>query len=292
MQAGRHVTFLVRPGRAAQLSRSGLRIRSRFGDVSLPDPPIVTAGQKSKPFDLVLLSCKAYQLNGAIDSLAPFTGPRTVILPLLNGMRHLDILDERLGRERVLGGRCLIAATLEEDGAVAHLNDSHSISFGERDGSLSDRVRAIEELLRGVRFDSLASAAILLEMWEKWVFLASLAAGTCLMRAAVGEICAAPGGSEIMLRLLDECRAVATANGHPPRIEPWQRAVDMLTAPGSALTASMLRDMERGAPTEADHVIGDLLQRANAPSPYLQLAYANVTIYENRRRATAPDAIA
>ena len=284
LEAGRDVTFLVRPGRAAQLAHHGLRIHSRTGDAHLPHPPVLLAGEPGGPFDLVLLSCKAYDLEGAMDSMAPFAGPRTVVLPLLNGMRHLDMLDQRFGRAQVLGGRCLIASTLNEKGEIVHLNDTHAISFGERDGTLSERVREIAGVMEGARFDSQASATIMLDMWEKWVFLASLAGSTCLMRASVGEIAAAPGGIEFVNGLMSECRSIAEAEGYAPREEAWARSAAILTAKGSTFTASMLRDLERNAPVEADHIIGDLLRRAVQEAPRLQIAYTHLKAYEARRK--------
>jgi 2-dehydropantoate 2-reductase len=260
LEAGCDVTFLVRPARAAQLAASGLAITSRFGDVTLPSPPTLLAGQAGGPFDVVLLSCKAYDLEGAADSLAPAVGTDTLLIPLLNGVRHLDVLDARFGARRVLGGVCLISARLDAAGRVVHLNDAHRLAFGERAGGRSPRVDALAELMAGCRFEGRASDKILLEMWEKWVFLATLAGVTCLMRAAVGDVVAA-GGADLALALLEECRAVAAAAGWPPRPEFLERVRGQVTAAGSPLVASMLGDLERGGRTEADHVLGDLLRR-------------------------------
>ena len=289
LEAGRDVTFLVRPGRAAELARDGLVIKSSYGDVTLPSPSVVLADGLNGAFDVVILSSKAYDLAGAIDSIAPAVGPETMILPLLNGMNHLDLLSDRFGRKRVLGGECKIAATLNEERAVVHLNQAHSISFGELDGGLSKRIRALAAVMTDVGFDAKPSDMILQEMWEKWVFLATLAGATCLMRGSVGDILAAPSGDDIMLALLEECRAIAEAEGYAPRpaFLAWSRP--LLTAPGSTFTASMLRDLEAGARIEADHVLGDLLRRRAAADPelsgtsLLQIAYIHLKTYEGRR---------
>jgi 2-dehydropantoate 2-reductase len=262
-------------------------IRSRFGDVNIPKPPAILAENLHDPFDLILLSLKAYDLEDAIASFAPAIGPNTAILPLLNGMRHLDVLDARFGPARVLGGQCLIAVTLNEKHEIVHLNDTHEISFGERDGAMSDRVKAIAGLMLDTRVNARASTEILLEMWQKWVFLTSLAAATCLMRATIGDICAAPGGTDFVLGLLEECRSVAAAEGHPAREAFLKRIGDMLTATGSSLTASMLRDVERNAPIEADHIVGDMLRRGNEHAlacPLLRIAYTHLKSYEARRK--------
>ena len=286
LEAKRDVTFLVRPRRSGELAQGGLQIRSRLGDVSIQAPATILAEGIDSPFDLVLLSSKAYDLEGAIDSFTPAVGPGTAILPLLNGIGHLDVLGDRFGPERVLGGQCLIAATLNEKREIVHLNELAALTFGEQDGGRSDRVQAIEKLFQGVRFDSRASTTILLDMWEKWVFLATLAGGTCLMRAPVGDIVSAPGGSDLILRLLEECRAIADAEGYAPREGFLERTRATLTGAGSSLTASMLRDVENRAPTEADHVIGDLLQRGRRQGIgliLLPIVYANLKAYEVRR---------
>jgi 2-dehydropantoate 2-reductase len=286
LQAGRDVTFLVRPKRAAELARDGLVIKSPNGDVTLQNPPTVTADRLDEKFDIVLLSCKAFDLEDAMRSFAPAVGPKTAIIPLLNGMLHLDILDRKFGKERLLGGLCAIAATLNEKREIVQLTPMQSLSFGERDGKLSDRVSAIEEVMASGKFGATVSRQIIRDMWEKWVFLASLAASTCLMRAAVGHILAAPGGKDFILGVLDECSAVATAEGHPPGGPFFERARDMLTAEGSPLTASMFRDVKAGAPVEADHIIGDLIARGDAakvPVAKLRIAYTHLKAYENQR---------
>jgi 2-dehydropantoate 2-reductase len=286
LQAGCDITFLVRPRRAAELAAHGLVIKSPNGDVTLKDPPIVQADTLKDPFDVVLLSCKAYDLDDAMKSFAPAAGPQTSIVPLLNGMHHLDVLDARFGRERVLGGLCAIAVTLNEAREVVHLQPMQSLAFGERDGTMSERVRAIANIFASGKFGSSASANILQDMWEKWVFLATLAASTCLMRTTLGNILAAPGGKDFLLGIFDECRAIAAAEGYPPRAPFVERTLAMLTAEGSPLNASMFRDIKAGQPVEADHVIGDLIARADhakVPAPRLRVAYTHLKAYEKQR---------
>src|SRR3982074_2388775 len=145
LQAGRDVTFLVRPKGASELASAGLVIKSPAGDVTLKNPPAVQADKLNEKFDVVLLSCKAFDLDDAIKSLAPAVGPQTAIIPLLNGMLHLNVLDAKFGRERVLGGLCAIAATLNERREVVQLAPMQSLNFGERDGKMSDRGRAIPQ---------------------------------------------------------------------------------------------------------------------------------------------------
>ncbi len=293
LEAGRDVTFLVRERRAAQLAKTGLVIRSQRGDASLPNPPTVLAASLREPFDLILLSCKAYDLAAAVDSFAPAVAAQTAILPFLNGMAHLDFLAARFGATPVLGGQCLISATLDAEGRIIHFGDFHAISFGELDGSAPQRVKTILATLSGARFETHLSSAILQEMWEKWAFIASAAGICCLMRAAFGEIVAA-GAEEYTKAIYEECCGIAAANGFACPKATIDRTLAMFTAPGSTLMASMLRDIERGAPIEADHIVGDLLRRGGAQAaafPLLRIAYAHLKSYEARRKrekATAP----
>jgi 2-dehydropantoate 2-reductase len=285
LQAGRDVTFLVRPKRAAELARAGLVIRSPNGDVTLKNPPTVPADKLAEKFEVVLLSCKAFDLDDAIKSFAPAVGPQTQIIPLLNGMLHLNVLDGKFGKERVLGGLCAIAATLNEAREVVQLAPMQSLNFGERDGGMSDRVRAIAEVFSSIT-GAAASEHVMQDMWEKWVFLASLAASTCLMRTSVGNILAATGGKDFLLGMLDECSAISTAEGFAPAGPFFQRTRGLLTTEGSPMTASMFRDVKAGLPVEADHVIGDLVVRADAakiPVPKLRIAYTHLKAYEKQR---------
>ncbi len=297
LQGGSDITFLVRPRRAAELSSAGLVIKSPNGDVTLENPPTVQADALRDKFDVVLLSCKAFDLDDAIKSFAPAVGDKTAIIPLLNGMKHLDMLDAKFGHERVLGGLCAIAATLNEKREVVQLQPMQSLGFGERDNKLSNRVRAIEEAFAKGKCGATVSEHVIQDMWEKWVFLASLAASTslmrtsvgnilALMRTSVGNILAAPGGKDFLLGMLDECSAVATAEGFPPNGPFFQRTRGLLTAEDSPMTASMFRDIKAGAPVEADHVIGDLIARGDAskvPVPRLRIAYTHLKAYEKAR---------
>ena len=289
VRAGRDVTFLVRPQRAAQLARDGLSIRSPHGDFTVAARTVLAASL-SEPFDLILLAVKSYSLDEAMEQFAPAVGPTTSILPVINGMSHLDRLSARFGAQRVLGGVAVIMATLDGDGRVVQLQPVHELVFGEQTGGFSDRSRAVTDILAGVGFDARASDAVMQDMWDKWAGLAAIAGITCLMRAAVGDIVAAPGGSEAILRLFAECCAVAAASGfalNPTTIERWRGT---LTTPASPNKASMLRDIERGSPTEGDHVLGDLAMRARTlgmATPMLDLARTHVAAYEACRAREA-----
>jgi 2-dehydropantoate 2-reductase len=285
--AGRDVTFLVRPRRAEQLRRDGLQVLSPLGDVQLCAPALVTADALKDRYDLVILSSKSYDLDNSMNDFAAGMGPKSQVLPLLNGLRHLDLLDARFGAQRVLGGLARISSTLDAAGRIHQLGTFNALAFGSRaaDAGVAAEVGAA---LHAPGFDALLSTDILQEMWEKWVFIAAAAATTGLMRASVGDIVAAQA-QEIPLGMLRECAAIAAVNGFAPREPATKIAVSVLTAVNSPFTASMLRDIEQGNRIEADHIVGDLLRRAPSTlqTPLLSTAYAHLRAYEARRRREA-----
>jgi 2-dehydropantoate 2-reductase len=288
LQAGNDITFLVRPKRAGELASAGLVIKSPHGDVTLKNPPTVQADAIKEKFDVVLLSCKAFDLDDAIASFAPAVGPNTAIIPLLNGMKHLDVLEKKFGAEKVMGGQCQIAATLNEAREVVQMAPMQVLSFGERKGGSSDRVKAIAAILATGNFGGSASDNIMQDMWEKWVFLATIAGSTSAMRGAVGDIVAAPGGRDFILGVRDEMSGVAKANGFAPRAAFLERTEGMLTAEGSKMTASMYRDILNKAQIEADQIVGDVIARADAAKvavPRLRMIYTHLKAYEYQRVA-------
>ena len=188
VEAGEDVTFLVRARRAAQLAEQGLVIRSARGDARIAAPPTVQADAIAGPYDAIVLSCKAFDLQGAIDSFAAAVGPQTKILPLLNGIAHIDTLVARFGEAPVLGGQCQISTTLEPDGTVRQFGDMQALSLGERSEPAGPVTQALAAALApcGGRL----SETIVQDMWEKWVFISTIAASTCLMRASIGDVAA------------------------------------------------------------------------------------------------------
>ena len=288
-QKGADVTFLVRPARAQVIARDGLRIESRHGNWQ-GQVHCVTQEAVRPDYDLVLFTAKAYDLDSAIDAIAPAVATRTVVLPLLNGMAHMDVLDRRFGRERGLGGVAYIGATLAPDGRILHLNEFHRIAFGRRTDSQRAVCEAFSAELTGVNFNWEQTDSIEQAMWDKWVLLATLAGMTCTMRASVGDIVATQSGAKLTLALLAECASVAAAEGFATPEGEMTRYRGLLTQAGSVFTASMLRDVESGGKTEGDHILGALLARArsrNIPTSLLEAAATHLEAYAARRKREA-----
>lgn len=285
-EAGADVTFLVRPRRAEQIARDGLRIESPAGDATLRVRTVLSTDLRPG-YDVVLLTCKAYDLDSAMDAIAPAVDGGCAILPLLNGIVHLDRLYARFGRDAVLGGSCGIDATLLPNGVVLHGGGLQRVVFGERDRSKTPRVQALAGVFARTSLEWELADDVVLRMWEKVVFLSVLAAVTCLFRGNVREIMSAPGGREAAERTLATTIEVATREGYPPSPASVAFARDRLLDPAGHWSASMMRDMEAGRPVEADHIVGWMLARARAhgvaDEGVLGLAYTHLKTYERRR---------
>ncbi len=286
-EAGVDVTFLVRPRRQAQLERDGLRVDSPLGNLQL-NVQTVRAEQLGPAYDLILLTSKAYDLDSAMEAIAPAVQGTCGIVPMLNGLAHLDRLETRFGAAHVMGGTCQINAMLGRDGVITHGDPLQRLIFGERDGSTSPRARAFADALARTRVDWTLSDDVEQDMWEKIVFLAALAATTCLFRGNVREIIAAPGGRGVMEQALATNVEIATREGHAPRPGLIESARARLTDPAGLWSASMLRDLEAGGAIEGDHVVGWMLERARKHAiehTILSLAYTHLKTYEARREA-------
>jgi 2-dehydropantoate 2-reductase len=283
VQAGLDVTFLVRDLRAAQLRERGLQISSPHGDAVL-QPKLITADAIAEPFDAILLTVKGFQLDAAMKDIAPAVGPETMIVPVLNGMQHMDIIARRFTPHNLVGCALKVATVLNDDGRVVQLTPLQDFAYGELDGRTTPRIQALDTFMRRADIGARLSSAIRREMWEKWILLAALGAITCLMRGTIGEIEACAGGKNFALQLFDEVVAIVQAVGEPPSEAFLNMAREQLTAKGSPLASSMFRDLQRGRRIEVENITGDLLRRAldtRVAVPLLSAAYVHLSVYQN-----------
>ena len=287
-ESGADVTFLVREGRRKILSGQGLRIESPYGDARIAAKTVVES-ELAPIYDAVILTCKAYDLDTAVAAIAPAVAPTGYVLPFLNGLAHIDVLNEKFGRHHVLGGTAKIQATIMPNGAIQQFNDWRTLTFGEQSGEMTERVRALAALFEAAKgVEVLAVTDIVQRMWEKLVHLSTAAAMTCLMRANVGEILRTPHGRELFLDQLRCGAAIAAANGHAPSAAFMKSWEETFSQPDSQYSTSMLRDIERGGQTEVEHILGFMLdkaKKAQIPCNTLLLAYTNVMAFEQRRAA-------
>ena len=287
-QSGADVTFLVRAQRNEALKRDGLVIKSTKGDVT-QKVKTVTSATEGGPYDVVLLTCKAYDLDSAMDAIAPAVGTGTTVVPLLNGMRHLEALDARFGAEKVVGGLARVGVAMDGQGHILHTSPFAVISFGERGAAPARPALAgLDAAIKASGIDGGLNANIVQDLWDKWIMLCTLAATCCLMRGSSGDVLEADEGLAIVLETVDEGRKVAAAAGHDPGEKGIKTIRSFLTVKGSRFTASMLHDLEKGNMVEADHIVGDMIARAKKAgiaTPNLRMAYAHLQVYLARRSA-------
>lgn len=199
---------MVREKRKQQLEKYGLLAESVHGDMTFPEPKTIQAGEKADAFDVILLSTKAYHLEGAIEDIRPFTGDSTLILPLLNGIAHMDQLTAAFGAANVLGGLCFIETTLGENGKVIQTSPVHDFVFGERSGEKTERILKLQEAFSGTKANFRLSENIEQEMWHKYLFISTLSGVTSLFRSPIGPIRDQAFGLNTVKIVLKEASAI------------------------------------------------------------------------------------
>ncbi len=285
IEKGADVTFLVREKRKQQLARHGLHIHSVHGDLHI-EPKLIVAGEAAGPFDVILFSTKAYNLADGIESITPYVGEQTTIIPLLNGMAHHEQLKQRFGSEKVLGGLCFIETTLNAEGDVVHTSKMNDLLYGEWSGERTERIARLEELFAGTKAVFRSTQTIQRDMWHKYLFITTLSGMTTLMNASVGPIRDASDGAALTRQLAEEAAAIMRKVGAPISDSAVDRQMQVFMDEGYAVKASMLRDMEKGLPVEADHLQGYLLELAkqhDVPAPLLTIVYNNLQVYQIKR---------
>ncbi|SDI26231.1 ketopantoate reductase family protein [Natribacillus halophilus] len=283
-EAGEDVTFLVRPKRRQQLQKTGLVLQSVKGDANLA-PPLIEKGE-TDTFDVILLSTKAYQLENVASDLTPFMHEETVLIPLLNGMEHLETLKRFFKKEAILGGLCFIESTLTPEGYIQHTSSGHRLTFGELDGSQTDRVQNIADAFANTNADVQSSEQILKDMWRKYLFITTLSGITTLFNSPVGPIRASTEGLAFTRLLIQEITTVMQHTDAPIADDFAEKAWGQFMKLSAETKASMQKDIEKGLPVEADHIQGYLLKIAkdyDLDTPYLHTTYTNLKVYEQTR---------
>lgn len=284
-QAGQDVTFLVRERRFQQLQTNGLMLKTPQGTEKL-EPQLIQAGSLSGHYDLIIITVKSFALEQLMEDIAPAVGPDTLIMPILNGMRHIATLQQRFGDNKVIGGLCKINATLGESGEVIQMTPLHQLYYGALDGNNDARLQRVDAALRTSQVDNRFSDNIMDELWEKWLLLSTLGAVCCLARGDTQQILTTRGGEALLQGIFSEILAVISTEGYQPRPAVTARIFELLNNPETPMTSSMYRDLTQGFDIEADQVIGDLLLRAKRKglmTPLLNAVDVNLQVYLQQR---------
>jgi len=284
-QAGQDVTFLVRERRFQQLQTNGLVLQTPQGTEKL-EPQLIQARSLSGHYGLIMITVKSFALEQVMEDIAPAVGPDTLIMPILNGMRHIATLQQRFGDDKVIGGLCKINATLGESGEVIQMTPLHQLYYGALDGNNDARLQRVDAALRTSQVDNRFSDNIMDELWEKWLLLSTLGAVCCLARGDTQQILTTRGGEALLQGIFSEILAVISAEGYQPRPAVTARIFELLNNPETPMTSSMYRDLTQGFDIEADQVIGDLLLRAKRKgliTPLLNAVDVNLQVYLQQR---------
>ncbi|EPY7703152.1 MULTISPECIES: 2-dehydropantoate 2-reductase [Bacillus cereus group] len=282
VEKGEDVTFLVRSKRKKQLEERGLVIRSVNGDFSF-QPKLITKEDQTAPFDVILFSTKAYHLNEAIQDLKPFVGENTVIIPLLNGIAHVSLLQKEFGEEKVIGGLCFIETTLNDQGEIVQTSAANRLMFGEMKSQDSERIKHISKAFAGTKSSFILSENITQDMWHKYLFITVMSGVTTLMRAPIGPIRESEGGRDFIQNLFEECMEIMRCVGAPIKDNIVQEHMKIIDKISYNMKSSMQRDMEKGSSIEAKHLQGyllDVAEQFSIEAPLLGAVYQNLKVYE------------
>lgn len=282
VEKGEDVTFLVRSKRKKQLEERGLVIRSINGDFSF-QPKLITKEDRTAPFDVILFSTKAYHLNEAIQDLKPFVGESTVIIPLLNGIAHLSLLQKEFGEEKVIGGLCFIETTLNDEGEIVQTSAANRLVFGEMKSQHAEKIKHISKAFAGTKSSFVLSENITQDMWHKYLFITVMSGVTTLMRAPIGPIRESEGGRDFIQNLFEECMQIMRCIGAPIKDNIVQEHMKTMDKISYNMKSSMQRDMEKGSSIEGAHLQGYLLDVAkqfSIEAPLLGAVYQNLKVYE------------
>ncbi|WNF23794.1 ketopantoate reductase family protein [Mesobacillus jeotgali] len=283
LEKGENVTFLVREKRQQQLRSFGLVVESIHGNMHFTEPKTVLTGENVEPYDVILVSTKSYHLEGAIKDITPYVGDKTMVLPLLNGIAHVDALEEAFGTENVIGGLCFIETTLAQDGKIIQTSPIHDLVFGERTGEKTQRILQLEQAFSGTKASFRLSEKIQQEMWHKYLFITSLSGITSLFRSPIGPIRDQEHGWNTIEKLVNEAAAIMEKIGAPLAEGAIDATLGKMNEIGHGMKSSLQRDMEKSLLTEADHLFGYLLENAKKSgleASILSAIYANVKVYE------------
>jgi 2-dehydropantoate 2-reductase len=281
VEAGADVTFLVRSKRKEILSINGLNIVSSLGNLSIKPKTILS--EELKPiYDVIIVTCKTYDLDQAILDLRPIKG-KGMIIPFLNGINHIEKLDKEFGSLNVMGGVAHISSNVNEQGTIEHFSEFKKLTFGNRNLINDDKIKSFYEICQKTKFDSVLSENINLDLWKKWVFISTVAGATSLFRSSLGEITKHDYGKKVVIDLFHECAEIAKLNGYDFDENEKNVQIKTVTNSGSPIKASMLRDVEKKSLTEHEEIFGDLIvagNKYNVNCPILMSSYIKMKIYQ------------
>lgn len=287
VEKGVDVTFLVREARQKKLNEEGLIVQSIHGNIHIQKPKTILSSDSSNHYDIILISTKAYHFMKAIDDIKSFTSNETVIIPMLNGIKHLDTLKKEFDINQIVGGLCFIESTVDLEGRIIQSSPTHEFVFGELSEADTERIIKIAELFSGTKATIRKSNKVLTDMWHKYMYISGFSGITSLFRSSIGPILESEYGLEIIEKLYAEIGAIMRAANAPIAHNIEQIQLNLVKKMDYTMKSSLQRDMEKMQQIEGNHLHGYLLQLAKEhqiPAPYLKMVFANLETYERNMK--------
>ena len=290
-QAGEDVTFIARGMHLEAIKERGLWVESINGDFHVSMTMAFDQPEKVGVVDVILVATKAWQVAEAAQQMKPLIGPRTMVLPLENGVDAPDELAAALGQEHILGGMCRISAFIGGPGLIKHVGVQPYIAFGERDGTKSERIERLRAAF--VHCDGLmveVPADIEAAMWDKFVFIAAISGVGAVTRQPLGGFRAVPESRALLVAALEETTAVARARGVRLPADQVQKTLAFIDNSAPGIVASMQKDILEGRPSELEAQNGAVLRmgrKLDIPTPAHEFIYASLLPGELKAREAA-----
>jgi 2-dehydropantoate 2-reductase len=265
------------------LQASGLHIASVHGDFSIKPTLALSADEIDSP-DVVLVALKNYHLEAAMPEIRKLVAGGAKVLPLLNGVQHVDVLRAEFGSDHVLGGVCYIEATLTADGNIVQSSPMQDIVFGAFGDADSSWLERFESVLRSSQVNVRLSPDIIVEMWQKFIFLTSLSGITAAARKPIGAIVRDEVAYHFMADMVAELVAVAHAQHIGIPDNAADQVIQRMNSLSPNMTSSLHRDLEKGLPLEIDSLQGTIVHMANHHGisvPCTRAVYALLHPYQN-----------
>jgi 2-dehydropantoate 2-reductase len=282
-RSGQDVTFLARGQRLAALRGNGLRVRSPDGAFVIQPLQATDDPADVGPVDLILFCVKTYDVETAAEGLRPLVGPGTALLPVQNGMAHIEQLRSILGPEVVLGGVAMLSAHSPAPGVIEQPGGPRTLEFGELGQETSARCTAIADAITTAEIEATVSPKIAERMW--WKLVGVCGAGVfCLMRGSKGQVWDFAETRDLVYRAVAEGVAVAQAHGIPLSSTQPDEAVQIFDGVPPQYKPSMLVDLEHGRRLEIEAWNGALVRygkAAGVPTPVNAVIYACLKPYAN-----------
>lgn len=284
LEVGQNVSFFVREKRAQQLRNEGLKISSPEGDFERKDITTYTSPEQVKNADLIILTVKGYHLDSVIpqiQTIAQQTG--AVVLPLLNGIEHIEKLQQVVGEDKVMGGLATIVATLNEQGHVEHTNPTSILKYGALHSEQTPLCNEIEEIQQQLKSNFIREENILKHLWIKYAFITALSGITSAMQLPSGFISDTPATLNVAKNVIQEMSVLAEKEGVHLTESEIEGIINMLLGFKKEATSSMHQDLRKGLPIELEHLQGGALRLAtkhDVSIPVIETLYGILKPYE------------